>query len=218
MTKAELIERTIDAIIDPWNDCAEDYLHYSLINSIEEAAGYLAELRRDQDAMDLDEDEKIHDEVTPALYMEAYNCLVRARKHEARVKRLAEFITDNEMVCEYSNYYLPEHKDAIDIVPVDFLFEGFKFDIGDLTPNPFFLIELGQRSSEFNFNHLYCWYDKKKNKLFSTDTPFADGILNAKAFAEYILSDEGKECFDYITNDIMDAEDFRRVFGYEKEE
>ena len=218
MTKAELIECTIDAITDPWNDCAEDYLYVDLIDSVEEAAGYLAELRRDQDGMGLNDDEKIPAEVTPALYMEAYNCLVRARKHEARIQRLAEYITNNEMVCEYDNYYLPEHKDAIHIVPVDFLFEDFVFDIGDLTPNPFFLIELGQRSSEFNFNNLYCWYDKKKNQLFSTDTPFHDGILDAKAFAEYILSDEGQDCLDYFTECIMDAEDFRKVFGYEKEE
>ena len=222
MTKAELIERTIDAIIDPWNDCAEDYLCASLIDSIEEASGYLAELRRDQDGMDLDEDEKIPDEVTPALYMEAYNCLVRARKHEAWVQRLAEFITDNEMVCEYANYYYPIIENGIDVIPVDFLYNSTRFPFPTHnTENPDIIdvLRIGLNSAKtFNCNHEYCWFDKDTETLHSTDHPFRDGVLDAEAFAEYILSDEGQDCFDYITNDIMDAEDFRSVFGYEKEE
>ena len=38
MTKAELITRTIDAMVDPWTDNPEDYIDASPIYDTEEAA------------------------------------------------------------------------------------------------------------------------------------------------------------------------------------
>ena len=95
----------------------------------------LKDLRDNEDAADLEPEERLPEDVTPELVMLAYNCLIRARKHEARVHRLAEYITDNEMVCEYANYYLPELENGIDMVPVDFLTDtdGFPF-MDDASP------------------------------------------------------------------------------------
>ena len=214
MTKAELIKRTIDAMIDPWTDNPEDYMDAQLIYDTEEAQDLLSDLHAyDQD---LEPDDILPDEVTPAIVMEAYNCLVRARKFEARTERLAEWIRENDPVCEYSNYYLPEHEDAIDLVPVDFLWENFPFDIGDRTPNPLFLIDLAKRSPNFAPSNEYCWFDKEKDQLFSTNHPFRDGIIDAEAFARFILLDA--ETFGYMFDDIIDDEDAKHILGCTKEE
>lgn len=214
MTKAELIERIIDAMVDPYTDCPEDYLYSTPIN-IYEATDLLCQIRHDEGAMELEPEDCLPLETTPALVMEAYNCLIRARKYEARTQRLAEFITDNECVCEYANYYYPEHEDAIDLVPVDFLWENFPFDIGDRTPNPLFLLDLAKRSKNFNSAEEYCWFDKEKDQLFSTDHPFGDGVLDAEAFARFILGDA--EAFGYMFDHIIDEDEAKHILGCTKE-
>lgn len=215
MTKAELIERTVDAMIDPWTDDPEDYLDAQPIFDTEEAQDMLNDLHAYDD--DLEPDEILPAEVTPEIVMEAYNCLIRARKFEARTARLAEFITDNDCVCEYANYYSPVHDDAIDLVPTEYIWEEFPFDMkDDMLPNPLTLIELGQRSPEFNPNDEYCWYDKEKNQLFSSDEPFRDGTLDAEAFARFILLDA--EAFGYMFDHIIDDEDALHILGCTKEE
>lgn len=216
--KAELIEKIVDAMYDPWTDCPEDYLDATPID-LEYAHVMLKDLRDNEDAADLEPDERLPEDVTPELVMLAYNCLIRARKHEARVQRLAEYITDNEMVCEYDNYYLPEHDDAIDMIPVDFLTDGDGLDSFIADTSPLNILMLGINSQHtFNPKHEFCWFDKEQNVLRSTDHPFGDGILDAKAFAEYIMSDEGQDCFDYIMDDIMDDDEFKSVFGCTREE
>ena len=220
MNKAELYERIIDALIDPWTDNPEDYLNVTTID-IEYAHVMLKDLRDNEDAADLEPDERLPEDTTPEQIMEAYNCLVRARKHETRVNRLAEYITDNEMVCEYDNYYLPEHHDAVDITPIDFLVgtDRFPFDIGNNEASVLDMLLIGKNSANtFNPKDEYCWFDADAMILHSTNEPFRDGTLDAEAFAEYAMSDEGQDCFDYITNDIMDDDDFQSVFGCTKEE
>ena len=218
MMKAELIEKIVDAMIDPWTDCPEDYLNATPID-LEYAHVMLKDLRDNEDAADLEPDECLPEDVTPELVMLAFNCLIRARKHEARVQRLAEYITDNEMVCEYDNYYLPEHDDAIDMIPVDFLTDGDGLDSFIADTSPLNILMLGINSQHtFNPKNEFCWFDKEQNVLRSTDHPFGDGILDAKAFAEYIMSDEGQDCFDYIMDDIMDDDEFKSVFGCTREE
>lgn len=223
MTKAELIERTIDALIDPWTDCAEDYLGVSLIDSIEEATGYLAELRRDQDDMDLDDDEKLPAEVTPALYMEAYNCLVRSRQHEARVGRLTDWLKENNDMALYDNYRSEFNADSAEVVPVDWLFNSYSLkDFPFRLDHPLDLaglIRIAQNSSELDLGaDEYCWYDKEHNAIAGTNTPYKDGLADARAFAEYILSPDGKDCLEFILDACMDDEDVHKVFGCEKEE
>ena len=217
MTKAELIERIMDSLIDPWADCPEDYIGATLID-IHEAQDLIDQIRDDEDKMDLDPKDRLPAEVTPELMMIAYNCNVRKNKHELTVKRLAEYIPDNEMVCEYSTYYLPELENGIDMIPVDFLTDTDGFPFLE-NASPLDIMRIGVNSRHvFNPNHEFCWFDKEKNILHSTDHPFRDGILDAKAFAEYILSTEGQDCLDYFTECIMDTEDIRKVFEYEKEE
>ena len=217
MSKAELIEKIIDAMIDPWTDDPEEYLDATPID-LEYAHVMLKDLRDNEDAADLEPEERLPEEVTPELVMLAYNCLIRARKHEARVHRLAEFITDNEMVCEYDNYYLPELKNGIDMIPVDFLANSDCFPF-DCNTSVLEIVLTGANSKDtFNPKHEFCWFDKEKNILHSTDHPFGDGVLDAEAFAEYAMSDEGQDCFDYITNDIMDDDEFKSVFGCTREE
>jgi hypothetical protein len=215
--KAELIEKIVDAMIDPWTDCPEDYLDATPIG-IYEATDLLDQIRDDEDSMDLEPEDRLPEEVTPELVMIAYNCLIRARKHEARVQRLAEYITDNEMVCEYSNYYFPELENGIDLIPVDFLSDtdGFPF-LEDASPLD--IMQIGVNSQHvFNPNDEFCWFDADKKVIHSTSHPFGDGVLDAEAFAEYAMSDEGQDCFDYITTEIMDDNDFQSVFGCTREE
>lgn len=219
MNKAELYERIIDALIDPWTDNPEDYLNATLID-LEYAHVMLKDLRDNEDAADLEPDERLPEDTTPEQIMEAYNCLVRARKHEARVNRLAEYITDNDMVCEYDNYYLPDHHDAVDITPIDFLVgtDRFPFDIGNNEASVLDMLLIGKNSANtFNPKDEYCWFDADAMTLHSTNEPFRDGTLDAEAFAEYAMSDEGQDCFDYITTEIMDDDDFQSVFGCTKE-
>lgn len=217
MSKAELIEKIIDAMIDPWTDDPEEYLDATPID-LEYAHVMLKDLRDNEDAADLEPEERLPEEVTPELVMLAFNCLIRARKHEARVHRLAEYITDNEMVCEYDNYYFPTLEDGIDMVPVDFLTDtdGFPF-MDDASPLDILCIGMNSRKT-FDPQDEFCWFDSFTLTIHSTSHPFGDGVLNAEAFAEYAMSDEGQDCFDYITTEIMDDDDFKSVFGCTKEE
>lgn len=209
MTKAELISRIVDAMVDPWTDDPEDYLDAQPIYDTEEAKDMLTDLHAYD--IDLEPEDILPDEVTPELVMEAYNCLIRARKHEARITRLAEWITDNNCVCEYVNYY-----GNTDIVPTDLLWESFPFDIGDRTPNPLFLIDLAKRSRNFNSAEEFCFFDKAKDQLVSTNNPFSDGYLDAEAFARFAIDDA--ETLGYFLDCLMDDEEIADVFGCTKEE
>ena len=217
MNKAELYERIIDALIDPWTDNPEDYLDATTID-MDYAPVMLHDIRDNEDICDMDPADRLPEDTTPEHIMLAYNCLIRARKHEARVNRLAEYITDNEMVCEYSNYYLPELENGINMIPVDFLTDtdGFPF-MDDASPLDILCIGMNSRKT-FDPQDEFCWFDSSTLTIHSTSHPFGEGILDAEAFAEYAMSDEGQDCFDYITNDIMDDDDFKSVFGCTKEE
>ena len=209
MTKAELITKTIDRITDPWNDCPEDYIYVDPIN-LETAEEIICQCHEED--VDFDQDDRLPAEVTPEIMMEAFNCNLRKNLFEYRVEQLAKYITQNEMVCEYDNYYKEFSEKKLDVYPVDFIWDAFPFKpIGDMSPdNPLFLIELGLRSKDtFNPNHEYCWYDRENDILHSTNTPFADGILDAKAFARFILLD--RECLEYIVDDMSD-EDICNIF------
>jgi hypothetical protein len=221
MTKAELIERIVDAMIDPWTDNPDDYLDSTPID-IYGAMDLYNQIRFDEASADLEPDERMPEEATPALVMEAYNCLIRARKHEARVARLAEFITDNDCVCEYANYYYPTHDDAVDIIPTDFITGTDKFPFamhGNNTASVLDMLFIGKNSAEagtFDPNLEYCWFDADKMILHSTDAPFSDGTLDAEAFAAFALDDA--ETLGYFLDGVMDDNDIKYVFGCTKEE
>ena len=149
--------------------------------------------------------------------MEAYNCLIRARKFESRASRLADWIADNDSVCEYANYYLPVNDDAIDVFPTDFLsdMDASKL-INGTGMTTLELIKLGQNSPDFNPDDEYCWYDNEANKLHSSNEPFRDGTLDADAFARFVLLDV--EAFDYMFDGVIDDEDIHNILGCTKEE
>lgn len=215
MTKAELIERTIDAMTDPWTECPEDYLCSTSID-LHEATDLLDQIRSDEQDMDLEPDEQLPQEVTPEIVMEAYNCHVRAMKFEARTERLADWIKENNPVCEYCNYYLPEHEDAKDVIPIDFLSDtdGFPF-IEDASPLDLLCIGMNSRRT-FDPQDEYCWFDSDTMTMHSTDRPFGDDVLDAEDFAKFILLDA--ECFGYMFDHIIDDEDAKRILGCTKEE
>ena len=215
MTKAELINRTIDAMIDPWTDCPEDYEDATLID-IHEATDLLVQIRDDEDKMELEPEDRLPEEADARIVMEAFNCHVRHMKFELRVSRLADWIKDNECVCEYSNYYLPEHEDAIDVVPVDFLSDtdGFPF-MDNASPADILCIGMNSRKT-FDPQEEFCWFDSDTMTIHSTSHPFRDGVLDAEDFARFILLDA--ECFGYMFDDIIDDEDAEYILGCTKEE
>lgn len=219
MTKTEIISRIIDRITDPWCESPDDYRYAELID-LDAAADVLKQYRDDDDDCDLEPDERMPEEATPALLMEAYNCNIRYQKHELKVLHLAEYITDNEMVCEYDNYYAPTLENPIDMIPVDFLYNSTHFPFATHnTENPdvIDMLRIGQNSAKtFNCNHEYCWFDKEKEVLHSTDHPFRDGVLDAVAFARFTMSDA--ETLNYFLDEIMNEDDIKRVFECSKEE
>lgn len=219
MTKTEIISRIIDRITDPWCESPDDYRYAQPID-IDGAADVLKQYRDDDDACDLEPDERMPEEATPSLLMEAYNCYIRYQKFELRVKRLAEYITDNEMVCEYESYYAPTLDNPIDIIPVDFLYNSSRFPFSTHNtkkPDCIDMLRIGLNSTKtFNCNHEYCWFDKDKEVLHSTNSPFHDGILDAVAFARFVLCDA--DAFGYFLDGIMDNDDIIEVFECTKEE
>ena len=62
----------------------------------------------------------------------------------------------------------------------------------------------------------YCWYDADLMTLHSTSNPFTDGLLDADAFARFILLDA--ETFGYMFDNIIDDEDAKHILGCTKEE
>lgn len=216
MTKAEIITRIIDRITDPWTESPEDYRYAEPID-LDTADDIIAQCREEDP--DLEPEDRLPQETTPELMMEAFNCNVRHQKHELRVLRLAEFITDNEMVCEYDNYYAPTLDNPIDMIPVDFLINTrtAPFSFGNDTPDVLKLITIGQASvNTFDMGDEFCWFDSEKEILHSTSRPFRDGILDAEAFARFVLDDP--ETLSYFLDGIMDDDDIRKVFGCERKE
>ena len=215
MTKAELIDRTIDAMIDPWTDCPEDYEDATLID-IHQATDLLVQIRDDEDKMELEPEERLPEEADASVVMEAFNCHVRHMKFELRVSRLAEWIKENDPVCEYCNYYLPDHNSNVNVIPVDFLSNSDYFPfMNNATPLDILCIGMNSRKT-FDPQDEYCWFDSDTMTMHSTDDPFSDGILDAEDFARFILLDA--ECFGYMFDHIIDDEDAKCILGCTKEE
>lgn len=219
MTKSELIERIVDSF---WDFSAEDPADYADMTpiTIDEAQLYLAEMRAQERECELEPDECLPVDVTPELYMEAWNCYLRMMQHRALIDRLASWLTEAEDVCDYSNFRTEYLDDSLDIFPTDFLrdMNEFPFDLGtDETPTVVDILEIGARSRHtFNANHEYCWYDPAKCQIFSSNHPFADGVIDAVAMATYAL--EGSHDLLEEIIERMSDEEVRHVFGKMREE
>lgn len=214
MTKLEMTERLVDRLVDPFTDNLDDYEDAEPID-LEYATSFLKDLRHEDVDID-DPDFCVPAGTTPELLMETFNCLLRAKQHELTIQRLAEYITDNEMICEYDQYYVPTHPDACVVLPVDFLCESFpfRFDDSNERPSALDLVCIGMNSRDtFNPEEVYCYYNDDLKQLFTTDTPFGDEVIDATAFAEWIMSPEGEECREYFTEYLMDEDDIEHVFG-----
>lgn len=212
MNKAELIERIIDTFTDMGSESPEDIAACGEI-TLAEATLYLKE-RRVMEKTDLEPSEWLPAEVTPELYMEAENCYIRKCRHDVAVERLAEFITYGEHIDlyhEFTGEYI-SYKDKI-VYPVDFLMENieFPFTSDDLTMLD--LITLGQNSPDFDPEQKFCWYQPAYHLLHSTNTPFEDGLVDATAFAEWML--EHPDALQLAQYHYMDNTDIDYIFRYE---
>ena len=191
MNKAELIERVIDTFTAMGSEDPEDTAFGKPLTP-DEAKMYLEELRENE-FINLEPENRLPPEVTPQIYMEAYNCYLRKCKHDVTAQRLAEFFRLNEMVDVYHEFdgqYI-SYKDKY-VCPTDWLTEHMEFPFTSEDLSMLDLITLGQNSPYFNPEKKYCWYDVTAHKLHSTSTPFADGLIDARAFAEWILESPGR--------------------------
>ena len=225
MNKTELTERIIDRITDPWSESPEDFADLEPI-TLEQAQEYL-EMYRAEDE-DLEEDSKLPAECTAEILMEVENCYIASMKFEFRVRQLTDWLTDNEPVAFYDQCFADYVETAESVVrkvlPTEFLKDTmtlpeFPFYLGEDTghdPSAADLIVIGQHSSEFNISDTYCYYDDKHDAFVSTNTPFADGVIDAHDFAEFILMDAG--ALGELLDNEMDDDDIRTVFGCTKEE
>ena len=211
MNKAELIERVINTFTDMGSEDPVDTAYANPL-TMTEAETYLNEIRANEKDY-LEQDEWLPAEVTPEIYMEAFNCYLRKCKHDVTVKRLAEFFRDAEMVDAYHEFdgeYI-SYKDKA-VYPTDWLTEAieFPFTPDDLTMLD--LITLGQNSPNFDPEKKFCWYDIVNHKLHSTNTPFEDGLIDAKAFAEWILETPGR--IEHVKNLCMSSTDIDYIFCF----
>lgn len=221
MNKAELIERIIDTFTDMGSEDPVDTAYANPL-TLTEAETYLNEIRANEKEY-LEPDEWLPEEITPALYMEAFNCYLRRCKYEVTLNRLAEFITLHEAVELYHEYIGTYKSDTDKLVcPTDWLLENMEFPFTSYDFTMLDLIQLGQHSPDFDCEKDYCWYEMVhddpacvNNMLHSTDTPFADGLIDAQAFAAWLLECPGR--IEYVKDYCMINTDIDYVFQYWKQ-
>lgn len=217
MTKSELINNILEHITDPWTDDCENYDDADLID-IEYAKTMIEDARALDVEADLEPDECLPAEVTPELMMEVYNCHVKHMKHDLRVRRLAQWFVDNEPVCLHDNYYCEYKNNDPCVVPVEFLDDSDNSFYFDEDATIFDLIDIGMNSKyTFSDNDEYCWYDKDKKQLHSSNTPFHDGVIDVEAMADWFVTYASAEDFGYLLGE-MEDEDILKVFGCTEDE
>lgn len=208
----EMMKKIQDRLIDPWTDDCEDYEDSTPID-LEYAEGLLKDLV-EEDKLIGDDDYCIPEGTTPEMLMVAYNDLLKTRKGELVVSRLVDYLIEANDVELYSGYHTCYGKGNPDVVPVDFIDDGYFDDV--LPASSADCVAVGLRSAN-TLNGFFCWYDVKKEQFFSSDNPFEDGIIDTEAFAKFILSDDGEECRNELVFN-MSREDYENIFGKEDEE
>ena len=191
MKKSELIERIIDTLTGMGSEDPTDTASCHYI-TLKEAKNYLED-RRAMEKADFTPDEWLPEEVTPELYMEAFNCYIRKCKHDITLEHLVEYFTDGELIDTFHEFEGEYHNDKDKTVyPTDFLNEDIEFPFTQYDLTMLDLINIGRHSYDFNSDEDFCWYDEDSNELHSTDTPFKDGLIDAKAFCEWVLEDNDR--------------------------
>lgn len=185
---------------DPWTD--GDQTYFTITHR--EAQRYLKEALNTQKAMDLDPEESIPEDISPALFRELYNEIAKEHNKEVSVSRLAEYIEDNCCVAEYDSFIIDfyhENKISLQqVCPMDWLNDDIDpFELNAL-PVPD-MVMLVRNSPSFNLKNEY--YTLKDNKLISTNNPFKDGITDAEQMAQFLVDrdeDYGNDDFRKILN------------------
>lgn len=90
MKRSELKERICNYMFDPWGARDEDEALEHI--SLQEAKNWLVDIRRDQTSIELEEDERIPDDLTPTLFRNIWNEICDERK----AARKAEEDDDDE--------------------------------------------------------------------------------------------------------------------------
>lgn len=212
MKKAEIIERIIDSFTAMGSESPEDTATSNFIDR-EEAEMYLSEQRAMEKISELEPSECFPEEATAEMYMEAWNCYVRKCRHDVQIERLTEWLIDGEQWNTYSWYCEHAQNAVATVVYTDWLTEDIEWPFEtNGTANMLALVVVGMNSRDtFNPEHTFCWYDANKEQLFSSNTPFADGIINAKEIATYAVEHpEDRECM--LFGD-MDNTDIDYIFG-----
>ena len=212
MKKEELIKRIIDAFTGMGSEDPEDTACSGFL-TLDEAKMYLDEQRASEAAFFEPEDRIYTDDITPELYMEAYNCFVRRCRYDVTLNRLIEFIITHETVDLYHEYDGLYKSDTDKYVcPTDWLMENMEFPFTSVNLTMLELIKVGQNSPDFNPTDDYCWYDSKTMRLYSTHHPFKEGLIDARAFASWLLESPGR--IWYVKDYCMLNTDIDYVFRY----
>lgn len=106
MTKSELSAALLERLHAPYDQTTDAEIATLLLLTIAQAADYLADLRRDEDAADLAPDERLPKEVTPLLYMEVYNSEIRrCRKAAQQTQPAKPAVTLTFLIVEAGHTY-----------------------------------------------------------------------------------------------------------------
>lgn len=216
MTKEATIEAILNRISDPYTDTEEDI---AFCNPIElpYATTFLSDIRQEDIDNANDGEFRMPNAATPELLMEAFNCRVRLAKRNVTIERLAKAITDNDETALFSNYredmldlgYVTA-EEARDVIPLEFLDDEFVFDTSLSVMDT--LIIAKKSGDHFNPNFEYCWYDYENKILHSTDNPFESGVINATAFATYMI--DYPDVASMYIHGYLDEDEAKHVFEY----
>lgn len=217
MKKEEIIEAILYRMSDPWaGDNEEDIAMCDPID-LQYATELLAETRQEDIENANDDEYRMPNGATPELVMEAFNCRVRLAKRNVTIERLATAITENDETALFSNYredmldlgYVTA-EEARDVIPLEFLDDEFVFDTSLSVMDT--LIIAKKSGDHFNPNFEYCWYDYENKILHSTDNPFKSGIINATAFATYMI--DYPDLASMYIHGYLDEDEAKYVFEY----
>lgn len=219
MNKATIIKTIIDFIDAPYSgDAPEEFDDVREI-TLDDAERYLKDYLDDARKCDDEVSIKAFEQASPQIFLEAWSKMCVSARRRIATEKLSEFIRESEPVCAYDQYC----EDYIDaprhVYPVHFI-NGYetgdfpfttseKLEISDL-------IQIGINSAKEDFTKEFCWYDEEKKVIHTTNTPFADGVLDAEGFASFIL-DNADALGDFLDNIIPD-EDIQEIFGASKEQ
>lgn len=106
MTKLELSAALLERLHAPYDQTTDAEIATLPLLTVAQAADYLADLRRDEDAADLAPDERLPKEVTPLLYMEVYNSEIRrCRKAAQQTQPAKPAVTITFLLVEAGRTY-----------------------------------------------------------------------------------------------------------------